>query len=113
MIGKDLKKLSRRELVDIIYQMKKNEEEMQKQIDSLQEELKNKRIKVASAGTLADAAVDISQLLNATQTTADLYLEEIAWMKSEAEAECIRIIAEAKQKARQITTLANEGKTDG
>lgn len=29
MIGKELKKLGRRELVDIIYQLKKNEQEMQ------------------------------------------------------------------------------------
>ena len=31
MINKELKRLSRRELVDIIYQLKKNEQEMEKE----------------------------------------------------------------------------------
>ena len=33
MISKELKRLSRRELVDIIYQLKKNEQEMQEEIE--------------------------------------------------------------------------------
>ena len=35
MISKELKRLSRRELVDIIYQLKKNEQEMQEEIELL------------------------------------------------------------------------------
>lgn len=42
MISKDLKKLSRRELMDIIYQMKKNEQQMQEEIASLQEALQER-----------------------------------------------------------------------
>ena len=112
MIGKELKKLSRRELVDVIYQMKRNEQAMQKELSALQEELQNKRIRIDNAGSVADAAADIAQLLNAAQTTADLYLNEIACMKSETEAECARIIAEAEQKAREIIELAKEGNTN-
>ena len=37
MINKELKRLSRRELVDIIYQLKKNEQEMQEEIEKLRE----------------------------------------------------------------------------
>ena len=39
MISKELKRLSRRELVDIIYQLKKNEQEMQERIQSLEKDL--------------------------------------------------------------------------
>lgn len=113
MVGKELKKLSRRELVDVIYQMKRNEQELQVELESLREELQNKRIRLENAGSIADAAAGITQLLTSAQETADLYLSEIACMKSETERECARLIAEAKIKADEIIARAKEGKADG
>ena len=47
MINKELKHLNRRELVDIIYQLKKNEQEMQEELESLKKELEDKRIRIS------------------------------------------------------------------
>ena len=102
MIKRELKRLSRRELIDIIYQMKKNEQHMQEEIASLQEELREKRIRIAAAGSIADAAVSITEVFTAAQTAADLYLQEIACMKEEAEQESKRIIEEAQKTAGKI-----------
>ena len=99
MLHKELKKLSRRELVDIIYQMKKNEQQMQAEIASLQEALQEKRIRISYAGSIAEAAVSIADVLNAAQTAADLYLQEISCMKEETQKECERIISAAKRAA--------------
>ena len=81
MISKDLKRLSRRELVDIIYQLKKNEQEMQEEIESLKNELQDKRIRISMAGSIADAAMSVTNVFSAAQVTADLYLSEISCMK--------------------------------
>ena len=78
MISKELKKMSRRELMDIIYQMKKNEQQMQEEIASLQEALQDKRISLSVAGSVADAAASITNVFSAAQMTADLYLQDIA-----------------------------------
>ena len=102
MISKELKNLSRRELVDIIYQMKKNEQQLQEEISSLRIALADKRIRLSEAGSIADAAVSIADVLTAAQKTADLYLYEISCMKAETEKECARLIAEAKQTAENI-----------
>ena len=83
MGSKELKKLSRRELVDIIYQLKKNEQKNQEKIAALEESLREKRIRVSVAGSIAEAAADITQIFAAAQETADLYLGEIAAMKEE------------------------------
>ena len=85
---KELKKLSRRELVDVIYRMKKNEEQMQEEIAYLQYELEDKRIRISDAGSIADAAAEITQIFSCAQETAELYLNEIACMKEETEKEC-------------------------
>lgn len=105
MINKDLKKLNRRELVDIIYQMKKNEQQMQEEIAALQEALQDKRIKLTSAGSIAEAATEITQIFSTAQTTADLYLHEIACMKAETEEKCAKMIENARKQVSDI--LAN------
>lgn len=106
MISKELKKLNRRELVDIIYQLKKNEEQMQEQIATLEAELQDRRIHLSVAGSIAEAAMDITGIFSAAQSTADLYLGEIASMKEDAAKECEKMIEEAKKK---VTTIMADG----
>lgn len=101
MIHKELKKLSRRELVDIIYQMKRNEQQMQEEIAALKEALQERRIRIEKAGSIADAAVSIADVLHSAQVAADLYLQEIAQMKEETQKECERLMAQAKQPAAE------------
>ena len=106
MISKELKKLSRRELVDIIYQLKKNEQDKQDQIAALEEELQDKRIRISVAGSIAEAAIDITQIFSSAQRTADLYLHEISAMKADAELECAKMLEEARKQAEMILAEA-------
>lgn len=102
MVSKELKRLSRRELVDIIYQLKKNEQELQDQIASLQESLQERRIRMSVAGSIAEAATDITNIFAAAQRTADLYLQEISCMKQDAQLECSKMLEDAKDQVVQI-----------
>ena len=102
MVSKELKKLSRRELIDIIYQLKKNEQQTQEQLAALEEALQDKRIRLSVAGSIAEAAADITQVFATAQRTADLYLHEIAAMKEDAEKECAAMIEEARKQAAEI-----------
>lgn len=102
MISKELKRLSRRELVDIIYQLKKNEQEMQEEIESLKTELQDKRIRISTAGSIADAAMSVTNVFSTAQMTADLYLREISYMKENTEKECAKKVEEAEKKVRDI-----------
>ena len=104
MISKELKKLSRRELVDIIYQLKKNEQEKQEEIAALEESLQDKRIRVSVAGSIAEAAADITQIFSTAQKTADLYLYEIAAMRDDAKRECAALIEDARKNAQTIVS---------
>ena len=102
MMNKELKKLSRKELVDIIYQMKKKEEEMEAEIASLKEALEEKRMRLSVAGSIADAATSITNIFSAAQMTADLYLREISCMKEDAEKECAEKLEENKRMAARL-----------
>ena len=102
MISKELKSLNRRELVDIIYQLKKNEQQKQEEIAALEEALQEKRIRISVAGSIAEAATDITQIFANAQRTADLYLHEISAMKEETEKTCSGMIEDAKKRVDDI-----------
>ena len=106
MISKELKRLSRRELIEIIYQLKKNEQEKQEEIAALEEALQEKRIHISVAGSIAEAATDITQIFSVAQRTADLYLAEIASMKEDTEKQCTKMLDDAKKQAEAILTEA-------
>ena len=102
MISKELKQLGRRELVDIIYQLKKNEQELQEEIAALKDELEDKRIRMSNVGSIADAAMTVTNIFATAQATADLYLREISYMKEGTERECARKIEETEKKVNEI-----------
>ena len=106
MIGKELKRLSRRELVDIIYQLKKNEQEKQEKIEALEEAIQDRRIRVSVAGSIAEAATDITQIFSTAQRTADLYLHEIANRKEDTEKACAKVLEDARKQAEMILAEA-------
>ncbi|MBR5279677.1 MAG: hypothetical protein IKU26_01730 [Clostridia bacterium] len=101
-LEKELKRMNRRELVDIIYQLKKNEQELQGEIDNLKNEIQNQRIRISLAGSIADASMSVTNVFSVAQMTADVYLREIACMKEDTEKECARRIEEAEQKVQDI-----------
>ena len=102
MVIKELKKLGRRELMDIIYQMKKNELEMQEEIATLKAELEEKRIRLSQAGSVAEAATSITNVFSDAQKAADIYLNEISCMKAETEKKCEQKIKETNEKLRKL-----------
>lgn len=102
MFSKELRRLSRRELVDVIYQLKKNEQEMQEKIQQMEQALEDKRIRLSVAGSIAEATASVTNVFAAAQNTADLYLHEISCMKAETQLQCTQILEEAKQQAEKI-----------
>ena len=106
--SKDLKKLSRRELVDIIYQLKRNEQDLIEENESLKTELEDKKIKLSSAGSVAEAAMAITDIFSAAQTTADTYLDEINDMKEKVQMECDEKTKNAEEKVKEVLAKGKE-----
>ena len=74
---KDLKRLKRSELIEVIYQMKKNEQSLSERVSSLESALNDKKIKAEKAGSIAEAALLITDIFNTAQEAADIYLDEV------------------------------------
>ncbi len=73
----DLRRLSRQELIQIIYEMKKNEIKLRSELEAAQQKLEEREIKLADVGSIAEAALQLNGVFEAAQEAADEYLRSI------------------------------------
>ena len=74
MTDKELKRLSRVELIDIIYELQKQKEAADAQVVQLQDQLNTRELHIAEAGSIAEAAISVNGVFEAAQVAADQYL---------------------------------------
>ncbi len=77
MDQKELRHMSRRELIEIIFAQKQRELELQAKLDEANEQLAQRTIQLENAGSIAEAAVAISGVFQAAQDAADRYLRSL------------------------------------
>ena len=120
MTDKEFKRLSRSQLIDIIYQFQIKQTELEDENRRLSAELGDKRLRLEKAGNIADAALAVHNVLQAAQDAAEHYTEEIMIRLSEerqkvldaARTEADRIVAGAKDEAARIIRQARESASE-
>ena len=111
MTDKEFKRLSRAQLIDIIYQLQLQLDQVNEEKQALESELKDKRLRLQSAGNIAEAALEINDCFRNAQNAAEQYLNEIKAIREKTEAERQRILKEAQAEAEAI--IASAKKTQG
>ncbi len=98
MTEKELKRLGRRELIELIAAMKKREIELESRLEKAEKILTDRTIKIANAGSIAEASLSLNGVFEAAQDAADSYLLSAQKMQEEAE----RTLKLAKREAARI-----------
>lgn len=80
MTDRELKKLSRAELLELLLQETQENERLRKQLDKAQTLMESKIIKIENAGSIAEAALALNGVFEAAQKAADQYLENVRRM---------------------------------
>lgn len=106
MTDKEFRRLSRSQLVDIIYELQVREEELIEENKVLRKELADRRLRISQAGNIAEAALEINNVMQSAQDAAEQYLDEIKLTYSEMEKERQRIIRITKEEAVRIIVCA-------
>ena len=112
MTDKEFKRLNRAQLIEIIYQLQLQVDELSKQNQSLEDALEDKRLRINNAGNLAEAALEINNCFRSAQNAAEQYLNEIKEIKAEAEAERQKILIQAREEALAIISNAKKTRND-
>ncbi len=122
MTEKELKKLNRYQLLELLVMQTERADSLEKQVEELQARLDDRELRFARLGSVAEAAVCVSEVFEAAQRAADLYLEAakkqadelLEQARSQAEEEQRSRAAAGKEKQAAGKRKANEkGNTKG
>lgn len=107
MTEKELQRLNRRELLEmLISQMEKNEY-LQQKLEEAEEKLSSRQIALQNAGSIAEASLQLNSVFESAQAAAEQYLENIAHMNEQQEKIAQRMNEEARKQAAAIVAEAD------
>lgn len=113
MTDKEVKRLNRAQLIDIIYQLQLQVDALTERNRELEVALTDKRLRIGDAGDIAHAALEINECFQSAQKAAEHYLNEIKAMHAEVEKERQRLLADAQLEADLIIAGANVVRNGG
>ena len=74
MTDKELKKLNRSELLELMLEQSREIDRLQAELEETREALQERNLKIESCGSIAEAAAEVNSLFHAAQRAADMYL---------------------------------------
>lgn len=104
MTDKELRKLGRRELLEILLDQSREVARLQQELEEANEKLADRRIVLDNSGSIAEAALKLSGIFEAAQKAADQYLESLGAPGdlSEAQAECDELRRKAREECQAM-----------
>lgn len=119
MNDKELRKLSRKELLEMLIEQTKENARLEAELAEVKEGLEEKKITIDRAGTLAEAALALNRVFEAADAAAKQYLENVRKANGEPDGEpeadeespeikAERILGDAEKKAQEILTGADK-----
>lgn len=103
---KELKKMNRVELIEIIYALQKSEEGLKQENAKLQEELADRTVRIAEAGSIAEAVVNLNDIFQKAQDTADQYIASVHAAQRGAKETAEKLLSEAQIKSESMVREA-------
>ncbi|MDO4977798.1 MAG: hypothetical protein Q4E53_11115 [Eubacteriales bacterium] len=100
MTEKELKKLSRIEILEIMLDQGKEIEQLKEVIADQEAKLSDRSIKIEKAGTIADASFALNGVLESAQKAADQYLENIKTLSENQDSICAAKMQEVEEQCK-------------
>ena len=97
MTEKELRHLSRKELLEILIDQTKEITSLRDTVQKLENELTERRITIAESGSLAEASLKLNGLFADADKAAKQYLENAGLIEEEAREKADEIVAEAEE----------------
>lgn len=116
MDDKKIRKINKKELLEILLSQAKRIEELEQQLEKTQKKLDSKKIIIENSGSLAEASLKLNGIFEMAQATAEQYLlnikEKCKKIENDTKKECLikteQMIKETEKKCQQKEALAEE-----
>ena len=112
MNKKDLRRLSRRDLLEMLLDLTKENEQLQKLNQQLQAVIEDRTITQLKAGSLAEAVLQLNDVFKAAQDAADQYLFNVQQrcqrMEADTKAKCEQMLIDAEAQVKRYEEEKHE-----
>lgn len=102
MTNKELKKLTRAELLEMLIAQSKEVASLKEQLNRAEEQLKDRQILIGNAGSIAEASLQLNGVFEAAQNAAAQYLEN---MQRQADI-CAEMERQSRERAQKLLSDA-------
>lgn len=85
MTDKELRKLKRSEILELMIEQSDEIEELKRRLAEAEEQLADRNIRLERAGSIAEAALALNHVFEDAQKAADQYLENIRKIEADRE----------------------------
>lgn len=108
MTDKELRKLTRTELLELLLIQSKEIDRLNEELEQLREQMQQRKIAISNSGSIAEAALVLNGVFEAAQAAADQYLENIKNPVSDTQTQCAQMLEQTQQQCTQLLDNAKE-----
>ena len=109
MTQKELKKLSRTQLLEMLLLQTEKAEQLEKELENTKGLLADRKLQIERVGSIAEAALELNEVFKTAQAAADQYLEnaiatyqDVDLLRNNAKMECERMLLETQKKCDEM-----------
>lgn len=108
MTDKELSRLRRTELLEMLIAQGKEYARMQEQLKETEKALHRRELTIEKAGTMAEAACQINDVVGSTQRAVDLYIDNVKRMMEHKQEEADEAVSKARSFAVETVDMAEK-----
>lgn len=112
MSERELRKLNRQELLEMLLAQSKKVEELEGELSQAQAKLEERTIVLDEAGSIAEASLRLNGVFEAAQRASQQYIDSARAMSERQKAVCAKMEAESRAKAKEIVAAAEKERDD-
>ena len=101
MTDKELRKLSRAELIDILFELQTQNENLTAENRELAAQLESRQLQITEAGAIAEAALRLNGVFEAAEAACRQYTDNIRLLSERQEAVCQQMKQDALREAEE------------
>ena len=102
MTDKELRKLSRADLIAMMLELEKENQQLREDLEAAQKNLESRRISIDKAGSLADAALQLNGVFEAAEDACSQYTRNLQERSRRIQEYCTRMERQTQEKCQKM-----------
>lgn len=102
MTDKELRKLTRTELLELLLAQSREMDRLNNELEHARQQLSKREIALTQSGSIAEAALQLNGIFEAAQAAADQYLENIRIPMEDTQAQCRQMLEQTQQQCDDL-----------